>query len=322
MHFTGWALGVNIACLLWIESGLGAFTSIIAFNRVNGLVNLEWPCIKSDNWGKAIGLGGRMLWSNVKIPLNPSREIDFNSVGEMFDTLDPEYFDPSYSPDLIPIMEKRPVSTLELKRNSSWTAMEPAELAGLQVNSPESSPTGYVASLLHFVRRTVGLRGNIVELGVAKGRNSILFGNILQKEKCNKKYFGFDTFFGYTEEDIRTAPNSEILAKIKASGRWNGSKIQVENMLAEAGHKNRCQLIEGDLKETLPQFFRTHPNEIISLLYVDCNAYLAALTGMRVAWERLVPGGIVCIDEHRVGGETKAILEFAKEKSLKVFFRR
>jgi hypothetical protein len=184
-------------------------------------------------------------------------------------------------------------------------------LKKINCNNVMRSPWKYIQSLHSVFEEVECIEGEIIELGVARGRNTIIFGNLIKNKNSLKKYIGFDTFSGYTEEDILTAPNEAILRKIKQDGVWNGSKVAVETAIANAGLSHICSLIEGDLKQTLPEHVKVRSNFKISLLYVDCNAYLAALSGMEIAKDYLSPGAIICIDEHTIGGETKALKEFA-----------
>jgi hypothetical protein len=96
----------------------------------------------------------------------------------------------------------------------------------------------------------------------------------------------------------------------------------VRRCISDAGVSGVCTIVVGDLKQTLPEYLTTHPDEPISVLYVDCNAYAPALAGMRAAWDRILDGGVLCIDEHTVGGETKALKEFAVEVGREITFTK
>tara|TARA_R110000824_G_scaffold23260_13_gene83793 strand:- start:381 stop:977 length:597 start_codon:yes stop_codon:yes gene_type:complete len=170
--------------------------------------------------------------------------------------------------------------------------------------------------LKSILDKIVSVEGDVVELGVHTGNNSVQFMWQVQ----NKKYFGFDTFCGYTEEDIQTSPNKEGL--IDNVGRWNHDKKETVKRL-EDFKENFCidtefEIVQGDLKETLPQYIKEGKIKKISMLYVDCNAYLPAITGIRACYPIMPKGAIICIDEHQVGGETQAILETALEHGLDV----
>lgn len=144
-------------------------------------------------------------------------------------------------------------------------------------------------------------------MGVAHGRNAIIIGNTIKALKLDTKYVGFDTFVGYAQEDM----DNKALKDIQRRKVWHTTKEKVEDTISKAGLSDICTLIEGDLKETLPQFLIEH-NPEIALLYIDCNAYLPSITGMTATIGHVKRGSIICIDEHRIGGETKALEEFSK----------
>ena len=60
----------------------------------------------------------------------------------------------------------------------------------------------YLLWIVNIFYKSIKVPGHILEIGVAKGRNSILFGKLLElsAEKWTRKYYGFDTFKGYPDD--------------------------------------------------------------------------------------------------------------------------
>ena len=54
----------------------------------------------------------------------------------------------------------------------------------------------------------------------------------------------------------------------------------------------------------------------LSIIYIDCNLYTPSIQAMRDLYPLLSNNGVIAIDEHLVGGETKAIKEFSKEMKI------
>lgn len=165
-------------------------------------------------------------------------------------------------------------------------------------------------------RRIDEVPGHVVELGVGPGTNSIIFGNLIKLygDDDIRMYYGFDTFDGYRPEDIRSSPH------LSADAWKDLDYDEVSDTLASHGVDKVTELIEGDLKRTLPNWLNTAdthrrtPNSFhVALLYVDCNSYKAASTGMDELFEYLSPGAIVCVDELKQGGETRALREFCEK---------
>ena len=178
----------------------------------------------------------------------------------------------------------------------------------------EKSEFLYILWMDRIYEKIREVPGHIVELGVAFGRNSIIFSQLmrLNGEDEVRRYFGFDTFSGYDESDLVANPQLSDVA-------WKeNSRDRVEQRLAAAGVSHQCELIEGDIKITVKKFADENPNFRCALLYVDCNAYEPALVGLEAFLPLMMPNGIICIDEKRQGGETKAILEFARRYGFEV----
>ena len=75
-----------------------------------------------------------------------------------------------------------------IKRFRKWTAP-------LDENQLE-----YVIWLVRLFNQIEKVPGHIAEIGVASGNNSILFGKLIQQygQSSVRRYFGFDTFEGFT----------------------------------------------------------------------------------------------------------------------------
>ena len=81
---------------------------------------------------------------------------------------------------------------------------------------------------------------------------------------------------------------------------WNGSYDIEEKFLNKGGY----------------QF---QPNSLlISLLYIDCNSYGAAKHSIEKFLPYMSKNSVISIDEKNLGGETKALLEIAKENNLTI----
>lgn len=177
----------------------------------------------------------------------------------------------------------------------------------------EKTEFKYILWIYEIYKKIANVPGHIVEFGVAYGRNTILFSHLIKmhNEQDIRRYYGFDTFDGYTKssllEDTHLSVNS-----------WkNISLNKVKERIKISGNFENYELIKGDILKTLPVFLKNNPNFKAALVYVDCNAYTPSLEGMRLIKDYITPGGIICIDEKKQGGETKALIQFCKENNLK-----
>ncbi|MHB1206787.1 MAG: class I SAM-dependent methyltransferase [Rhodospirillaceae bacterium] len=182
----------------------------------------------------------------------------------------------------------------------------------------DQSEFRYVLWLDRTYRLIENVPGHIVEVGVARGRNSVIFGHLIRLTGDDqvRNYYGFDTFEGYTEDDLRRSPHL-------GAGEWKATTLEfVQERLAGAKLADICHVFKGDIKQLAEPFAnskqaRFNPGKLrIALLYIDCNAYLPAKFSMDFFKTYMAPGGIVCIDEKLQGGETEALIEFCKENGL------
>ncbi len=189
-------------------------------------------------------------------------------------------------------------------------------------NSPiDDKELIYNCWITNIFQESMKVPGHIMEVGVASGRNSLLFGSLLKLtgEFNHRKYYGFDTFEGYLEDTIADNPWLS-----RESWKSNQYKLEnVEKRIQKADLSKTCTFFKGDCRKTIPEFLNTYKDNriqsgqaVISLLYIDCNAYLPAISSIEKVYPFIPPGGIICLDEKIQGGETKALLEFARKNNL------
>lgn len=170
----------------------------------------------------------------------------------------------------------------------------------------------YIMMVHEVFKKVEKIPGHIVELGVARGRNAVLFANIIKSyNDDSRKYYGFDTFSGYSEEDLILNP------KLSADS-WKIDYKFVKSRIKNQGYQNIVEFIKGDIKRTVPQFIKENKDLKIALVYVDCNAYEPAIDALENLRNNLMENAIICIDEKRDGGESRAIKEFAHKYNLKI----
>ena len=215
------------------------------------------------------------------------------------------------------------IKNLILKNKNKKNISQTSEFVGInQDKYLDELELSYLFSIFNLYERVCSLPGHIVELGVGAGRNSILFGNLLKftSQNSNHKYFGFDTFKNYTEQDFIENPSLE-----KNREKWNGNSLEyVQSRIKKHGLQNICRFIEGDVRNTLDNFLKSQNLKksngtfFCKLLYIDTSSLTPAKIGIEKLYEHMVPGGIIAIDQRTQGGETKAIMDFCNKKSLQI----
>ena len=181
----------------------------------------------------------------------------------------------------------------------------------------------YLLWICSIYLRVRSIPGHIAEVGVACGRNAIIFGRLIKifGDSSLRQYIGFDTFDGFTETDLL---RDKHLAG--ENNRWKVfSKSEVLKRCAVNGVTDLVELFEGDASIEVPRILAKHkgkkfqPNKArFALIYIDCNAYSPAINSLRAFMPYLMPGAYIAIDEKLQGCETEALLDFARESHLSV----
>ncbi len=169
------------------------------------------------------------------------------------------------------------------------------------------------------------LPGSIVELGVFKGESLLFFAKLVELMNMHDRactVIGFDNFSGFPELDPKDG--KEDLRIDKKVGGWSSENyyedlqqlLKIFNHDRMAGHKQRIELIEGEITQTVPAYIQENPGLKIKLLHLDCDLYKPTLTGLKYLYDKVVKGGVILLDEYGLSefpGETAAVDEFFAE---------
>lgn len=174
-----------------------------------------------------------------------------------------------------------------------------------------------IKRLFELSERTVG---HVIELGVGRGRNSIIFGRLIKhaNQQEFKRYIGFDTFEGFTQADLESTPH------LAATAHKDTSLDFVIGQCRANDCDDVCEFVKGDILQTLPAIVsnpRTNMKFsagqlVVSLLYIDCNAYRPASFALDYLKGYLADGAIIAVDETMQGGETRALRDFSRDNDL------
>ena len=179
----------------------------------------------------------------------------------------------------------------------------------------------YLLWISNLYLRIKHVPGHIAEIGVADGRNTVLFGRLikLHGDQSVRQYIGFDTFDGFTNKDLARDKHLD-------KARWkDNSRNSVLKRCQDNDVEELVEIFEGDALVLVPNVLKDHKGKKFqkgkakfALLYIDCNAYIPAIKSMENFLSYMMPGGFIVIDEKLQGSETEAILDFAKKQNLKV----
>ncbi len=168
-----------------------------------------------------------------------------------------------------------------------------------------SSALVKVLVLNEIYEMIVDVPGCIMEFGTWWGQNLVVFENLRAiYEPFNKmrRVIGFDTFGGYTgfsEADRAGTVVKEGGYTVTPEHRpYLEELLKVHEGNNVLGHvRGRHELVEGNVVETAPGYFREHPETIVALAYLDVGLYEPTKAILQAIKPHLVPGSVVVMDE-------------------------
>lgn len=173
------------------------------------------------------------------------------------------------------------------------------------------------------------LPGDIVECGVYKGASLLSFARFMEtfcSGDRTRKVLGFDHFKGLADRNEKDGFDARVG---NTADGWNPAAfrdtlfalVDAFNADSFVPQRARVELVDGDVRETAPQYVADNPGLRLSLLHLDMDLYEPTLAALRAFWPRILTGGIVLLDEVAIRewpGETEALEEFFDGKPPKI----
>ncbi len=142
--------------------------------------------------------------------------------------------------------------------------------------------------------------------------------SIYEPVNYTRKIIGFDTFKGFPKIDKKDSlGKSETLKK----GGFNIDDSSLEDLYSSIqlfdenrlmNHIPKCEIIKGDVTQTLPEYLKNNPHLLVSLLHLDADLYEPTKTSLENIIPRMPKGAVILFDELNMDlfpGETSALLE-------------
>jgi hypothetical protein len=175
----------------------------------------------------------------------------------------------------------------------------------------------YIA-ILECYQKTLGVAGNIAEVGMYKGAGSLFLAKLTQLYEPNAltQVHGFDWFQG--------AQNlSESDLKHLITGSYAESQERVQKLVEAQNLSNLIKIHSMDMaSDQVKDFFTKFKHLQFKLVIFDIGIYEVVSNALPLFWERLTPGGIVIFDQYNFDiapGETEAVREFLPNAKIRTF---
>jgi O-methyltransferase len=191
-------------------------------------------------------------------------------------------------------------------------------------------------AIVQAMKRIAGKKidGDVVECGVWKGGNILLFSLLLESYGLTKDVWAYDTYEGMsepTDNDVDFRGTHSRLLLEKSSKIVSGDTHNVwcystldevrENIRRNTKNVDSIHFVKGKVEDTLTD--EKNLPEKISLLRIDTDWYESTKKSLEVLYPRLVPGGVLILDDYgHWKGSRKAFDEyFASREETPILHR-
>jgi O-methyltransferase len=228
-----------------------------------------------------------------------------------------------------PVVKAKPATPPEIKFPADYEEAVRETIRSVKpwtMTTPEKLNT-----LIHSVRYVVKhqIPGDIVECGVWRGGSMLTIAKtLIENGDTTRDLHLYDTFEGMsepTEHDKRHDGKSAaemLAASDKSSGVWAYASLEdVQATMAMAPYPaERIHYYKGKVEDTIPGDALP---EQISILRLDTDWYESTRHELQHLWDRLVPGGVLLLDDYGWWeGAKRAVDEWLEETKIPLLLVR
>ena len=172
---------------------------------------------------------------------------------------------------------------------------------------------------LWCLRTAMRLSGDFVEFGVNYGM--LASGGMLDLDwnRHDKHFYLFESFSGMKPEHVESAATGrDHLESYNRTALSNGFyATSADEVRANFAEFHNVHLIVGFVPDTLDQLAAEH----VAFVHVDMNNPVPEELALRFVWDRIVPGGIVLLDDYAQKGfelQKRAMDELSREINFNI----
>ena len=187
---------------------------------------------------------------------------------------------------------------------------------GLYMRSSALAKVLFLNELYEYIRDIPGV---IMEFGTWWGQNLVLFEHlraIYEPFNQTRRVIGFDTFQGYHAISANDVKSETI--KVGGYAVEQGYQEYLERLLTYHESDNvlsnikKHVIVQGDVTQTVPAFFKNNPETVVALAYFDLALYQPTRVCLEAVKAHLIKGSVLMLDElnnTNYPGETIAFRE-------------
>lgn len=172
-------------------------------------------------------------------------------------------------------------------------------------------------------KRVLHVQGSVVECGVYTGAGLLIFAQLsemLEPLNHQRKIIGFDTWTGFRgidEQWDKSAVEGDMAADLEELRRV----VALFESTRYLKHIPKIELVQGDVRETVPRYCRENLHLVVSLLYLDLDLYQPTRCILKWLVPLMPKGAIIVFDQLNNKdwpGETAAMYNHFKEKRIHI----
>lgn len=170
----------------------------------------------------------------------------------------------------------------------------------------EKKYAGKLIAHYELFKKVSHLAGTIVKCGITadEGFSRFIILKKMALTKVEQKMIAFEKI----QPSFQEMMGDEIGATIKTTDIQSSSINEARELLLEKGLHENIQFVPGIVAEAIPNYLIENPECKIALLNIDLDDYEATLTTLEFLYPRLMPGGILILDNfHKYLAEHKAV---------------
>jgi len=174
-------------------------------------------------------------------------------------------------------------------------------------------------------RLALNVPGRVLEFGSQWGAslNALMLLKMIHEPwNISRPIISFSTFSeGFISVDAKDGASARMGDYAVAEG-W---KVRLEKILethaarSPVGAKQNFEIIEGDVRKTLPGWLKENPEALVSHAHFDMDVYEPTRDVLQLILPRMPKGAVLIFDEINCPsfpGETRAVLEVLGVRSL------
>ncbi len=153
-------------------------------------------------------------------------------------------------------------------------------------------------------QKIVNTHGMVVEFGVRWGQTLSVMAalrGIFEPFNRHRKIIGFDTFAGFKgfgEKDGKLCQSKDGSFSVAPDyENYLGQILGLQEALNPISHLKKYELVKGDAMQTVPRYFKDHPETIVSLAIFDFDIYKPTRVALEAVKPHLCKGSILVFDE-------------------------